>query len=74
MFRELSAQSGGYAEVVSSTEEIGPATARIAEELNAQYMLGYTPATPGDGKYRAIRVAVGERGAYQVRARRGGVR
>lgn len=74
VFRELSAQSGGYAEVVASTEEIGPATARIAEELNAQYMLGYTPATPGDGKYRAIRVAVGERGAYQVRARRGVVR
>jgi VWFA-related protein len=74
VFRELSAQSGGYAEVIASTEDIAPATARIAEELNAQYMLGYTPAGPGDGKYRSIRVSVGDRGTYQVRARRGVVR
>lgn len=74
VFRELSAQSGGYAEVITSTEEIAPATARIAEELNAQYMLGYTPSTPGTGRYRSIRVSVGERGTYQVRARRGVVR
>ena len=50
VFRELSAQSGGYAEVVASTADIGPATSRIAEELNAQYMIGYTPTTPGDGR------------------------
>lgn len=74
VFRELSAQSGGYAEVITSTEEIAPATARIAEELNAQYMLGYTPSTPGTGRYRSIRVSVGDRGTYQVRARRGVVR
>jgi VWFA-related protein len=74
VFRELSAQSGGYAEVVGSTAEIGPATARIAEELNAQYMLGYTPATPGDGRYRSIRVVVDRTRGYSVRARRGVVR
>lgn len=73
VFRELSAQSGGYAEVVASTAEIGPATARIAEELNAQYMIGYTPQTPGNGRYRAIRVNVGG-DAYAVRARRGVIR
>lgn len=74
VFRELSSQSGGYAEVVGSTAEIGPAMARIAEELNAQYMIGYTPTTPGDGRYRAIRVSVGKERAYNVRARRGVVR
>jgi len=74
VFHELSAQSGGYAEVVSSTADIAPATARIAEELNAQYMIGYTPTTPGDGSYRSIRVTVGEGEAYTVRARRGVVR
>jgi Ca-activated chloride channel homolog len=74
VFRELSAQSGGYAEVVGSTAEIGPATSRIAEELNAQYMLGYTPTTPGNGRYRSIRIAVGKTREYNVRARRGVVR
>jgi len=74
VFRELSAQSGGYAEIVSSTKEIAPAAARIAEELNAQYMLGYTPTTPGDGRYRSIRVTVGDGEGYTVRARRGVVR
>jgi Ca-activated chloride channel homolog len=74
VFRELSAQSGGYAEVVGSTAEIGPATARIAEELNAQYMLGYTPTIPGNGRYRSIRVSAGKAREFNVRARRGVVR
>lgn len=74
VFHELSAQSGGYAEIVSSTAEIAPAAARIAEELNNQYMLGYTPTTPGDGRYRSIRVTVGTGDAYLVRSRRGVVR
>jgi Ca-activated chloride channel family protein len=74
VFRELSSQSGGYAEVVGSTAEIGPAMARIADELNAQYMVGYTPTTPGDGRFRAIRISVGKERGYNVRARRGVVR
>jgi Ca-activated chloride channel family protein len=74
VFRELSAQSGGYAEVVASTAEIGPATSRIAEELNAQYMVGYTPTTPGNGRYRSIRVSAGKAREFNVRARRGVVR
>ena len=75
VFRELSAQSGGYAEVIGSTADIGPATTRIAEELNAQYMIGYTPTTPGDGRrYRSIRVSAGKAKEFNVRARRGVVR
>ncbi len=74
VFRELSAQSGGYAEVIASTADIGPATARIAEELNAQYMIGYTPQTPANGRYRSIRVSVGGSDGFAVRARRGVVR
>ncbi len=31
---ELTAQGGGYTEIIRSTEELGPATGRIAEELN----------------------------------------
>lgn len=73
IFSELAAQSGGYAEVVASTADIAPAVARIAEELNAQYMVGYSPVEPsraGAERYRTIRVAVRGEG-HRVRARRG---
>ena len=70
---ELTAQGGGYTEIIKSTEELGPATERIAEELNHQYMIGYTPTTRGDGKYHSVRVRVAY-DTYKVRARRGVVR
>jgi len=71
--QELTSQGGGYTEIIRSTAELGPATERIAEELNNQYMIGYTPATRGDGKYHTVRVRVTNK-AYTVRARRGVVR
>ncbi len=48
---ELASQGGGYAEMIASDADLGPATERIAEELNNQYMIGYTPTTRADGKY-----------------------
>jgi VWFA-related protein len=71
--QELTSQGGGYTEIIRSTEELGPATQRIAEELNNQYMLGYTPARRGDGSYHTVRVKVANE-TYRVRARRGVVR
>jgi Ca-activated chloride channel homolog len=71
--KELTAQGGGYTEIIRSTGELGPATERIAEELNHQYMIGYTPVKRGDGKYHSIRVKV-TNDSYRVRARRGVVR
>jgi len=70
---ELTSQGGGYTEIVRNPTELGPATERIAEELNHQYMIGYTPATRGDGKLHTVRVKVANTG-YKVRARRGVVR
>jgi VWFA-related protein len=70
---DLTNQGGGYTEIIRSTAELGPATERIAEELNHQYLLGYTPASRADGKYHSIRVRV-TNDAYRVRARRGVVR
>ena len=70
LLRDITAESGGYAEVISDSPELAPATGRIAEELNHQYTLAYAPARPPDGRYRRIRVRVrGEE--HQVRARRG---
>ena len=68
--REITTESGGYTEVVHDSPELGPATARIAEELNHQYTLGYVPQSPADGSYRSIRVRVAGR-EYRVRTRRG---
>jgi Ca-activated chloride channel family protein len=70
---ELTNQGGGYVELITSDAELGPATERIAEELNHQYMIGYTPTTPGGGKYRSIRVRV-KNTEYRVRSRRGVIR
>jgi Ca-activated chloride channel homolog len=71
--QELSGQGGGYTEIIRSTAELGPATERIAEELNNQYVIGYTPVKRGDGKYHTIRVKT-TNDSHRVRARRGVVR
>lgn len=68
--REITGPSGGYTEVVHGASELGPATERIANELNTQYTLGYTPLRVPDGEWREIRVRVKDRN-YFTRARRG---
>ena len=68
--REITGPSGGYTEVVHGSDDLGPATERIATELNSQYTLGYSPSRPPDGGWRAIRVRVRD-GSYFARARRG---
>ena len=68
--REITAETGGRTEIVQSSSELVEATARIAEELNSQYVLGYTSPRGADGQYHSIRVRVA--GAdYRVRARNG---
>jgi VWFA-related protein len=68
--REITGPSGGYTEVVRDPGELGPATERIANELNHQYTLGYsTPRSP-DGNWRNIRVRVRNHD-YFTRSRRG---
>ena len=68
--REISGLTGGYTEVVRTAADLGPATARIADELNKQYTLGYSSSRPPDGSWRSIRVRVLD-GRYVARARRG---
>jgi VWFA-related protein len=68
--RELTAESGGRTEVVQNTTQLNEATARIAEELNSQYVLGYSSPRGNDGQFHSIRVrAPGTE--YRVRARTG---
>lgn len=68
--RELTGPTGGYTEVVRDRADLGPATERIANELNHQYTIAYTPSRPPDGTWRGIRVRV-KNHEYLARSRRG---
>ncbi len=68
--RELTSQSGGRTEIVHSSADLSAASARIADELNHQYVLGYTSTHGADGQYHSIRVRVAG-SEYRVRARNG---
>ena len=68
--REITSQSGGRTEIVQNSAQLDEAAARIAEELNAQYVLGYTPPRGADGQFHSLRVRI--RGSDdKVRARNG---
>jgi VWFA-related protein len=67
---EITSQSGGRTEVVQDMDGLRAATARIAEELNSQYVMAYASPRATDGKYHSIRVRV-TRPGYKVRARNG---
>ena len=68
--REITDESGGRTEVVASSADIAAASARIAEELNHQYVMGFTPKHGADGKYHSLRVRT-HNPEYKVRARSG---
>jgi Ca-activated chloride channel homolog len=68
--REITSQSGGRTEVVHDSADLAEASARIAEELNHQYVIGYTSTHGADGQYHSIRVRV-HGSEYKVRARNG---
>ncbi len=68
--REITDDSGGRTEIVQTSADLAGATARIAEELNSQYVLGYTSSHGADGQYHSIRVRAGGTD-HKVRARSG---
>jgi Ca-activated chloride channel family protein len=67
---EITNPSGGHTEVVHDNAELMSATARIAEELSSQYLIGYSPPRGADGQYHSIHVTVAGPG-YRARARNG---
>jgi Ca-activated chloride channel homolog len=67
---EITSQSGGHTEVVRDTVALDGAVTNIAEELNHQYMFGYSSKHPGDGQYHSIRVKMSDP-TLKVRARAG---
>jgi Ca-activated chloride channel family protein len=67
---EITGQSGGRTKVVHDLAGLNVATSKIAEELNSQYVLGYSSPKSTDGKFHSIRVAMRD-STYRVRARNG---
>ena len=63
-------QSGGRTKVVRGSAELIPALQEIAQELNSQYLIGYSTAHGADARYHSIRVRVPGHD-YRIRARRG---
>ena len=68
--REITGESGGRTEIVQNSAQLHEAAARIAEELNSQYVLGYVPPRGADGQFHSLRVRVADPD-YKVRARNG---
>ena len=68
--RAITDDSGGRTALVRDTTELSAATAQIADELNRQYVIGYTATRPPDGEYHTIRVRVKKPGHF-VQARKG---
>jgi VWFA-related protein len=67
---EITDGSGGHTELVHASADLQSATAIIADELNKQYLLGYSSLRAPDGKYHSIRVRARD-GRFRVRARNG---
>ena len=55
---------------MQNSAQLDEAAARIAEELNSQYVLGYTSPRGADGQFHSLRVRIAG-SDYRVRARNG---
>jgi VWFA-related protein len=68
--REISGETGGRTEIVQNSAQLNEAAARIAEELNSQYVIGYTSPRGADGQFHSLRVRI-TGSDDRVRARQG---
>ena len=66
--RKLAEETGGGYFELKSTDELGPTFTRVAQELRAQYVLGFTPSAL-DGKVHKLEVRVKTAG-LNARARK----
>jgi len=68
--RKLTDDTGGRTEVVDGVKNLAKAIARLAEEFNQQYVIGYATPPDRDGRWHDIKVEVRKRGTT-IRARAG---
>ena len=67
----LTDPSGGATRVVVSADRVTYEAERIGDELREQYVIGFAPAHPGDGKFHRVQVTVSGCDKCRVRARSG---
>jgi len=67
--RKIADETGGRTEAVNDAAAIPAATARIADQLRHQYLLGYSTNVAKDGRPHAIRVE-SRRGGLELRSRK----
>jgi Ca-activated chloride channel homolog len=70
--KSLASLTGGVAFVPDSPDQLDPIFSQIANELQAQYLIGYYPSNAAsDGSFRRIIVTVPDRPDLRIRARQG---
>jgi VWFA-related protein len=69
--RQLTNVSAGLTIVATTNEGVPVAAKAIVDDLREQYVLGFEPARPDDGKFHRVTVRVRDCDRCNVRARRG---
>jgi Ca-activated chloride channel family protein len=70
LLRQLARATGGGYFPIAPGDEVADSAARLLEELRRQYVLAF-PTTPGEARYRRLRVEVAAPGRVTVYHRRG---
>ena len=68
LLRQLTDRTGGYSQLVASSANLSSTVIQIADDLSAQYVLGFESAQPLDGKSHTLKVTVANPG-LRVRTR-----
>ena len=56
--RRLTDPTGGYAQLIPTSEALSPSVIRIVDDVSEQYLLGFEPANPGDGRRHKLTISV----------------
>ena len=54
----LTDPTGGYTQLIATSAGLSPTVIRIIDDLSQQYILGFEPAHPADGKTHTLKVTV----------------
>ena len=71
LLQDLAEASGGGHFAVAGVDELPAVCERISRELRNQYLLGYTPRVPRDGRYHKVKVTVDSPGTPSIKYRPG---
>jgi len=66
--RRLTDPTGGYSKLIPTSADLAPAVIEIVDDVSRQYVLGFEPANPRDGRTHTLKVTVRD-SRLRVRAR-----